>query len=112
MAEPRYISPSKAVMTWDIIPGKEPHFLLLSKWKPKSVSVEGNFQGCRVIIEGNANPDSSKMFILNDPYGNPLVFESERLEGILEDCVKIRPRLSGGSSSTAVTVNMLLLTMK
>jgi hypothetical protein len=101
----------RSIITWDLIGASdEGDIVNLSKLRPESVSVEGEFAGARIVIEGTNSINSNKMFPLNDPNGNSLIFSSGGIEGVLESSLKIRPRISGGAANTRISVNLLVST--
>lgn len=106
------IESNKAIVSWDLLANDMGDVYNLSGWTPASVTVEGILDGASVVIEGGNNPDTEIMFLLNDPNGYPLRFDIEKIEAVLEDCLKIRPRSIGGGSITKVTVCLLLSSTK
>lgn len=112
MPEAKIFSNNKCFVTWELKANESGDAFNLGKWKALSVTVEGDFAGASVKINGNNNPDSQSAFILNDPNGNPLAFMSGRIEAILEDCVKIMPIVSGGTERTNLTVTLLVTPWK
>lgn len=84
----------KAVLVWEL-PGDGGPFPL-AKYKAYSVQVSGDFAGGRVDLMGSNETDADSNYaVLNDPNGNPLTFFSPRIEQIMEDVVKIVPKLVG-----------------
>ncbi len=109
MGEFRNITNSKGLYVCDLAANEQDKAFRLGQWKPVSVMVAGILGRASVLIEGsNDFVENPQFFILNDPQGNSLVFDSPRLESILEDCVQIRIRTSGGSEDTNVRVCLLL----
>ena len=67
----------------------------------RSVQVLGTFGGCTVTLEGSNN--GNDWATLNDPQGNPIALTSAKIKGVLE-CVRyVRPTVTGGDGTTAVT---------
>jgi hypothetical protein len=93
----------RAVMTWEL-PGDDTPFDL-SRWSARSVQVTGQFSGGRVDLEGTN--DGEIFHILSDPNGNPLSFRSPKIESILEECMKIAPKLVGPPDAN-VKISVLL----
>jgi len=93
----------RAVMVWEL-PGDDAPFDL-SRWSARSVQVTGQFSGGRVDLEGSN--DGENFSILSDPNGNPLSFGSPKIENILEECMKIAPKVVG-PSDMKVKVSVLL----
>lgn len=75
----------------------------------KSVQVTGVFgAGGTVVFEGtnDPNPLSATWFTLTDPQGNALTFNTARLEQVSEYTRWVRPRVTAGDGTTALTVRM------
>jgi hypothetical protein len=71
----------------------------------RTVQVQGTFgAGGTVVVEGSL--DGSNWYTLRDPTGSLLSFSAAGLKTVLENVVTLRPRVSGGDGSTAVTVLM------
>jgi hypothetical protein len=94
----RDLRDGRAVVAWEL-PGEIDPFPL-AKYKAFSVQVSGSLGGGRVDLMGTNEADPDPVWaILNDPNGNPLTFQSQRIEQIMEDCVKIAPRYVGPPAS-------------
>jgi hypothetical protein len=113
MPEAKYLSTStvKAIVSWDLNADEIGSIHNLDKVKPLSVTVTGDFGGSTLVIEGN-NAFNEVMVPLNDPNGYPLTFNTNKIEAILEDCARIRPRVIGGNESTNLIVNLLITPLK
>lgn len=77
----------------------------LVNFADRTVQVSGVFGGATAHIEGSI--DGETYSPLTDPQGNALTFSSNRLETISEVVRFIRPRVSGGSAETAVSVHII-----
>jgi len=108
----RDLRDGRALVTWDL-PGESDPFTL-GKYRAQSVQVSGEFGlASSVAIEGSNEMDADAQFaLLNDPNGNPLIFYSPRIEGILEDCVKIAPKFVGDDPNAKVKVSILLFQVR
>lgn len=71
-----------------------------------SVQVGGTFGGGTVVLEGSN--DGTTFHILTDPLGNNASFTSADLMQIIETCRYVRPRVTGGNGTTAITVHLLM----
>ena len=68
----------------------------------RTVQIQGAFGvGGTVLIEGTL--DQENWFTLRDPTGSLLSFSAAGLKAVLENVLAIRPRVSAGDVSTAVT---------
>ncbi|MBX9697861.1 MAG: hypothetical protein K2X74_00435 [Acetobacteraceae bacterium] len=77
----------------------------------RSVQVAGTFgAGGTLVIEGSNDPDplAATWFTLTDPQGNALSFPAARLEQVAEYTRWLRPRVTGGDGTTALTVRMFV----
>jgi hypothetical protein len=71
----------------------------------KTVQVYGTFGGGgKVILEGACDPTIITWVPIHDPQGNALEFISAGIEQILENPLKIRPRVTAGDGTTSLTV--------
>ena len=78
----------------------------LVNFADRTVQVAGTFgAGGSVTIEGSL--DGVTYAALTDPQGNALTFTSARLETISEVVRYIRPRVTAGDGTTALTVRIL-----
>lgn len=75
-----------------------------ARYSDRSVQVTGTFGGATVTIEGSN--DGVNFFTLVDPQGNNLSFVTAKLEAILELCIWIRPKVTGGDGTTSINVDM------
>lgn len=107
----RDLRDGRALITWDL-PGESDPFTL-GKYRAQSVQMSGEFAGGRIDLMGSNEIDADAEFaLLNDPNGNPLAFYSPRIEGILEDCVKIAPKFVGDDPNAKVKVSILLFQVR
>jgi hypothetical protein len=73
----------------------------------RSVQVTGLFgAGGALAIEGSN--DGASWFRLTDPQGAPLSFSTAGLRQVQEVTLLLRPRVTGGDATTALTVTMLV----
>lgn len=76
----------------------------------KTIQVKGEFGvGGTLIIEGSNDAKTGATYAtLNDPQGNALSITAAKIETILENPRIIRPRVSAGDGTTALTVTILV----
>lgn len=78
-----------------------------SRYSDKSVQVLGTFgAGGTLLIEGS-NDGGTTWATLNDANGNALSFGAAKIEQILENVEKIRPRVSAGDGTTDLDVYII-----
>jgi len=104
------------VYEWSgLLQGDDGDWLPLPVHADKCVQAYGTWGvGAAIVLEGTneegdapANPD-----VLHDPSGVNLTLsnaEGSRLKQALESPYKIRPRVSGGDGTTALTVRMIVI---
>lgn len=81
--------------------GVDPAALL--GFSDRSLQVEGTFGvGGTVVWEGSN--DGVNFHTLNDPFGVALSFSAAGLKAVTEACQFVRPRVTGGDGTTALTV--------
>lgn len=101
-----FVGNSRLVTWTPLANGDSGSAVSLSEFTDRSAAVTGTFgAGGTLIIEGTI--DGTNWFTLTDPQGNNLSFTSARLEAISEATVQIRPRVTAGDGTTALTVTML-----
>ena len=74
----------------------------------RSVQIKGTFGAagnCR--IEGSNDKTSPTWAALNDPFGTALNVTAAKLVQILENSYQIRPYITAGDGTTAITVTIL-----
>lgn len=96
------------VASWEAMAnGDDGQPIELANFADRSVQVTGTFGlGGMVVIEGSL--DGSNYATLTDPQGNALAFAAAKIEAISEVVRWIRPRVTSGDGTTALTVTMLL----
>ena len=81
------------------------------KKSDRTVHVKGTYGGATVRIEGSCDVAASGQdwILLSDPQGNDLDFVAadKQIEAVQEAAYQIRPNVSGGDGTTAVTVTIL-----
>lgn len=75
------------------------------QYADRSVQVSGTFGGATVVIEGSN--DGTNWATLTDPQGNALNITSAKIEQVMEICLHVRPRVSGGDGTTALAVTIV-----
>ncbi len=72
----------------------------------RSVQVVGTFGvGGTMVVEGSL--DETNFATLNDPQGVALSITSAKVKAVSEMTTVIRPRISAGDGSTAITVTLI-----
>lgn len=78
----------------------------LAAYSDRSIQVNGTFgSGGNVNIEGSL--DGTNYFTLTDPQGNALAVTAGKIEAISELVAFIRPDVTAGDGTTALTVTLL-----
>jgi hypothetical protein len=92
------------MFTWTAIPnGNQGATAPCASYSDRTVQITGTFGAAGSInIEGSN--DGSNWFILRDPAGAALTFTSANLKQILEDTRYLRPNVTAGDGTTALTV--------
>lgn len=94
------------VATWaDLALGDTGDSLPFSQYTDKSVQVFGIFGGATVALEGSN--DGVHWSPLTDPQGNDLLITSSKIEMVTEATLQVRPNITGGDGTTALTVCLL-----
>lgn len=96
------------IASWADMPnGEVGQRIELANFADRSVQVTGVFgAGGSVRIEGSIN--GTDYAPLTDPQGNALDINTAKIEAISEVVRYIRPRVTAGDGTTALTVTMLL----
>lgn len=71
----------------------------------RSVQIVGTFGGATVTIEGSI--DGTNWATLTDPQGNAISKTATALEMVSEVTRYIRPNITGGDGTTALTVSLI-----
>lgn len=80
---------------------------ILSGHADKSIQVTGTFgAGGNVALEGNNDGSGNFWFDLSDPQGNPIAITTAILKQLEEVAVQVRPHVTNGDGTTALTVTM------
>jgi hypothetical protein len=105
-----HISPSALIIEWAAISGGDGgSWQLLGHYNDKCVHVYGTFSGGATITLQGSNQDStpSSGFSLTDPTQTIISFIAEGGRQVLENPLYIRPVLTAGDGSTALTVRLV-----
>ena len=73
----------------------------------RSIQVSGTFGGATVTIQGSNEPSPTSGPTLTDLGGTSLSFTSAGLRSIAEGARQVRPVVTGGDGTTAITVRMV-----
>lgn len=96
-------SDSIARFTWSpLVQGSDGGAITWLTYTDRSVQVFGTFGGASVVIEGSNN--GTDWATLTDPQGNDLTVSAAKIEQVLEVCLYLRPRISGGDGTTSLSV--------
>src|SRR5512138_645561 len=99
------------VMKWVLANGDDGAPWMSADFSDKTVQVTGTFGASgKVIIEGSNKPLASEdadFATLNDPQGNVLEITAAKVEAILENPMYIRPHVTVGDGTTALTVRVV-----
>ena len=83
--------------------------LVLPQYSDKTIHVTGTGGvGGVVTIEGSNELDSANWATLDDPQGNALAMAVDKIEAVLENTYRIRPRVTAGDGTTNLTVTVLV----
>ena len=101
----QWIAPRVHKQTWDTLANGDTGTSLSAAWlADKSVQIKGTFgAGGTCDIEGS-NDGGTTWKVLTDFQGNNVRFTSAGIEQIAENTELIRPNVTGGDGTTALTV--------
>ena len=96
------------VAAWVALPNNEDgEPIPFGQYTDKSVQVSGTFgAGGSLRLEGSN--DGVTWAVLTDPQGNDLNITTAKIEMVTEATAYVRPRVTSGDVTTALTVHMLL----
>lgn len=96
------------VAAWLALPnGEDGEPIAFGQYTDKSVQVSGTFgAGGSLRLEGSN--DGVTWAVLTDPQGNDLNLTGPKIEMVTEATAYVRPRVTAGDGTTAITVHMLL----
>ena len=77
----------------------------------KCVQFTGTFGGATIVLQGSLGTASPTYFTLTDPQGNAISKTDVAGEQVLENCYTVRPNITGGDGTTAITVKLLMTTI-
>jgi hypothetical protein len=78
-----------------------------SEFADRSVQFAGTFGGASVSLQGSN--DGVNWHILSDPFGAPITKTTGSLVAVTEMTRYVRPLVSGGDGTTAITCTLFLL---
>ena len=94
--------------SWTLANGESGAALFLPPFSDKTVQVGGTFGvGGSVTIEGSL--DGTNYIALTDPQGNALTKTAAAIEAVSEAVPYVRPRVTAGDGTTAITVLIFAL---
>ena len=83
----------------------------VSHYPDKCVQFTGTFGGATVVLEGSLGTATPTYFTHTDPQGNAISKTAAAGEQVLENSFTIRPNVTGGDGTTAITCKLLLTTI-
>lgn len=93
---------------WPLLAGSDDgEAIVLNAYRDRSVQAEGTFDSGTVTMKGS-NDGGTNFEGVRDPSSTALTFTAAGLKGVLEAAHKIKPVVSGGGGSCAITVTMFL----
>ena len=92
------------VTTWSAIPnGNQGLAQSAAQYNDKCIQVGGTF-GAAGSVQLEGSNDGTTWFILHDPSSAALTFTAAGLKEVLENPLYIRPNVTAGDGTTALTV--------
>ena len=79
-----------------------------AQWADRSVQVTGTLGAAGAVTIEGSNDGGTTYHTLNDPSSTALTMNSLRIEGILEVCELVRPRVTAGDGTTSLNVYFIL----
>ena len=96
-------------IAWTLAAGESGEWQAFTEFADRSVQVAGTFGGATVTVQGsNDLTTPTNASTLTDPGGTSIVKTSISLVHILEMPLWIRPSVTGGDGSTAITINLVV----
>ena len=104
---PDSMNQAVAIVTWTAMAnGDTGSPLEMGNFSDRSVQVVGTFGAAgSVAVEGSL--DGTNYSVLTDPQGNPLDITETKIEAVSELVRYIRPHVTAGDGTTALTVTIL-----
>ena len=101
------VGPEAFIFSWTLANGETGEAVDFPAFADRSVQVTGTFgSGGNAKIEGSN--DGTNYAVLTDPQGNALDITAAKIEAVTEVTRSIRPRISAGDGSTALTITLLV----
>ena len=94
------------LVSWALAQGDEGAAAQWTEYADRCFQVAGTFGGASVTIQGSN--DGINWASLSDPQGNALTFVTGRIEQALELPVFVRPVVSNGDGTTALSVTLCM----
>ena len=96
-------------IAWTLAAGESGEWQAFTEFADRSVQVAGTFNGATVTLQGSNDLTApTNASTLTDPGGTPIVKTAIALVHILEMPLWIRPAITGGGGSTAITINLVV----
>lgn len=94
-------------VAWALANGESGDPVEFGDFPDRSVQIGGTFgAGGTVVIKGSN--DGVNYIVLTDPQGNPLSFTAEGIEAISEVTEFLRPAVTAGDGTTAITITAFM----
>ncbi len=95
------------IAKWEgLAAGDDGALVMGAQYTDKSVQVVGTFGGATLTFQGSNN--GTDWSPLTDPQGNALNFATAKIELVSEATLYIRPIVTGGDGTTALSVYTLM----
>ena len=106
------LDPYALVVEWaGLLQNDDGEWKLLGHYNDKSLHVYGTFAGgAAVTLEGSNEdaPSDPNAVGLTDPTQTPISFTAKGLRQVLENPLRVRPKVTGGDGTTDLTVRLVL----
>jgi hypothetical protein len=105
------LAPFALVLEWTgLLQGDDGDWRLLGHYNDKSLHVYGTFGvGATITFEGSNedSPTAGNSVGLTDPTQAAISFTAKGLKQVLENPLYVRPKVTGGDGTTALTVRLV-----
>lgn len=106
---PNALRGESRLLSWTLANGEAGDSAQFTEFADKCVQFAGTFgAGGTVILEGSNDATPSTWSPLTDPQANAISKTAAAIEQILETPMWIRPRVTAGDGTTAITVKLVV----
>jgi hypothetical protein len=96
------------IVEWSgLLAGDDGSWELLGHYNDKCLHVFGVFGGAIVTVEGSNEDIQTNPVGLTDPTQTPISLSALGLKQVLENPLYVRPRVTGGDGTTALTARLV-----